>query len=304
MTHDAIRMIGLWFLIECLALLPTPVRADDWGEPALEITHRTARKIEGKLAYAGALISFKASLEKEKVAVVNILVNGWPYDARTDATEKTRLDGHDGALMAEERIALMMLDSVLGPVLKPFAKRPRHEVLLSDYVAMLSEAPVGFTHSAQEIAPPSKKNKVMQEEPAHPDGLTPLELERQQFPALQSSENQTAAAGSCQRSGEAGVVTIPCGSRYPVYATTCHDAAHCYQCYGGAPMGPKSSGCYGRCGPGCGNSTRCGRYGLDCADHDYCCQAHGGCLDPNDPECGDEFKEASDDFLRAGSCCG
>ncbi len=41
---------------------------------------------------------------------------------------------------------------------------------------------------------------------------------------------------------------------------------------------------------------------MDCAEHDRCCRVHGGCLNPFDTECGDEFQEAADgkNFWKIG----
>lgn len=60
--------------------------------------------------------------------------------------------------------------------------------------------------------------------------------------------------------------------------------------------------CLGRCGAGCG-STGSGIYSLDCAEHDRCCRAHGGCFNPLDSECGDEYREAASDFLFGSPNC-
>lgn len=55
--------------------------------------------------------------------------------------------------------------------------------------------------------------------------------------------------------------------------------------------------CLGRCSAGCGASGGAGVYSVDCAEHDRCCRVHGGCLNPFDIQCGDEFDEATDDTL-------
>ena len=61
--------------------------------------------------------------------------------------------------------------------------------------------------------------------------------------------------------------------------------------------------CIGLCGPGCGALFGFGIYALDCAEHDRCCGVHGGCFNPIDPNCGDEFTDAADDFLFGSVDC-
>lgn len=56
-------------------------------------------------------------------------------------------------------------------------------------------------------------------------------------------------------------------------------------------------GCMGRCGINCGNWWIPSAWTLDCFEHDECglrLKASGGTADPN---CGDEFDEAADDYL-------
>lgn len=62
--------------------------------------------------------------------------------------------------------------------------------------------------------------------------------------------------------------------------------------------------CLGRCGPGCGLTAGAGVYALDCTEHDQCCRIHGGCVNPFDASCGDEWQEAADDFIFGDRNCG
>ena len=62
--------------------------------------------------------------------------------------------------------------------------------------------------------------------------------------------------------------------------------------------------CVGRCGPGCGLLIGAGTYRLDCAEHDRCCRQHGNCFSPAATYCGDEWRDAADDFIFGARSCG
>ncbi len=56
--------------------------------------------------------------------------------------------------------------------------------------------------------------------------------------------------------------------------------------------------CIGRCGSGCGSFfTVASAWTKDCLDHDRCGRVNGSSTDPFDSECGDEYREAADDYL-------
>lgn len=54
--------------------------------------------------------------------------------------------------------------------------------------------------------------------------------------------------------------------------------------------------CVGRCGPGCGNRFSLSAWGKDCLDHDMCVRQYGEAFNPFAKDCGDEFREAADDY--------
>ncbi len=56
--------------------------------------------------------------------------------------------------------------------------------------------------------------------------------------------------------------------------------------------------CIGRCGSGCGSFfTIASAWTKDCLDHDRCGRVNGSSFNPFDSECGDEYREAADDYL-------
>lgn len=54
--------------------------------------------------------------------------------------------------------------------------------------------------------------------------------------------------------------------------------------------------CMGRCGPGCGRDGS-GAWTKDCLDHDQCSHINRSTRGMVDPNCGDEFRQAADDWF-------
>ncbi|EAT13089.1 hypothetical protein HF888_00435 [Bermanella marisrubri] len=71
----------------------------------------------------------------------------------------------------------------------------------------------------------------------------------------------------------------------------------------GTPANPSfDTGCLGRCGEGCGSDNGAGFYTKDCLDHDMCAfydVEFGGAFDR---DCGDEWRQAADDFTFGQAC--
>ncbi|MEO0899793.1 MAG: hypothetical protein AAFY71_25500 [Bacteroidota bacterium] len=60
--------------------------------------------------------------------------------------------------------------------------------------------------------------------------------------------------------------------------------------------GGGSYGCMGRCGGNCGRWWIPSSWTLDCFEHDECSLRYGASGGSSDPNCGDEFNEAADDW--------
>ncbi len=162
--------------------------------------------------------------------------------------------------------------------------------------------PVGYTRPTSNVA----------ESPGARDGQQTLVSESPVFdapttePGPEACEEAKAAGDfemvkvACQVYDQDGIFYFTCGT-YNRWMN--HDASHCFSgmwIYSGLWQ----DNCLSRCGPGCGDWTRWGVYSLDCGEHDTCCMFHGGCLNPWDSECGDEFSHARDDTVWGNSQCG
>lgn len=110
----------------------------------------------------------------------------------------------------------------------------------------------------------------------------------------------TLASASCVTLGQSYTVTIDL--RDGVTKTKTVVAG---QPISGTPANSSfDKGCAGRCGAGCGSDNGQGNYAYDCLVHDVCAffdVEFGGAFDR---DCGDEYREAVDDFVTIGqSAC-
>jgi hypothetical protein len=256
--------------------------ADTRGE--LTLASRTERQISGRFDHEGRVVSFLGRTETPGHAMVRVEVDALRLETWVDfEQQRARTDGHGGVVTLQDRQALAALYERMrgGLVAAPGAtasqKEPPHEALLLRRIAYWSEAPVGTTLGAREFGPPSAR-------------FAP------QRPAPGGGGHTAAAALACQMPDENGIAYFNCNVSPQV---ECHDASHCFTC-ASRPAGRYAADCPGECGPGCNGLNI---YTWDCLDHDYCCRIHGGCLNPWDSECGDEFFEADDDFLWGWPNC-
>jgi len=269
-------------LLVCLAA-PGPAQAasEDRRLGTLDIAARDQTEFVGQFGRAGSLIFFTSRRGPASELVVQLQVNGVVLDATMNIREQeVAWTGHGGALFRHDRDALVAFSRKLDVELAPQQRALRlHEDFLRRLVHLWAEAPVGLTLGDQRLKRPT-------EEPARF-----LERKSPGSPDL-------AFAASCYIPENNGITYFSCTFENKV---VCHDAdngGHCFTCEF-RPAGCGGS-CLAECGPGC--------FGLnvvtwDCGDHDRCCQHHGGCLNPFDSNCGDEYVEAADDFLFGSANC-
>lgn len=270
-------------LAATLALAPT-VMARSFGSAkgGLQLT-RGAQETAGEFGRAGSLVSFSARVDTDKNVSVRVFVDDVQLDATFDRTTQTVfLTGHGRALFAEHRNALIGLARQIDAAI-PAGDRALtpQEDLLRRVVFLWAEAPAGLALEDRTVsAPAPAKSGVRQ--------------------ALGLSEGTSAPGteASCYVSDGDGIRYFACSYHYD---TVCHDAdngGHCWGCES-VPVGCGGN-CLAECGPGCSGTNA---VTWDCGDHDRCCQAHGGCLNPFDSNCGDEYGDAADDFLFASANC-
>lgn len=263
-----IRRASLW-LAPAFAVLTLGATGAPERDGGLVIETQTAEEIAGSFVHASSLVSFVSRRAGPDRVALRVDVNALTLDASVDVAGRiARMDGHNGIMLAEDRAALATLFESLRPLGAGSVDTRAHEVFLYRWIAYWAEAPVGTTLAAKEVRPPR--------------------------PGFSASRSGPLAL--CQVADDNGIRYFDCGLSPQV---ECHDADHCFTCASRA-AGRNSDDCAGECGGGCNGLDV---YTWDCLDHDYCCRIHGGCLNPWDAECGDEWWEADDDFIWGSPNC-
>jgi hypothetical protein len=223
-------------------------------------------------------------------ATLRVQVGDVVLEATQDGSARTlEWTGHGGSLTADDRIALRALERKLAATLQPAQHRlAMHEDMLYRRVLYWSDAPVGLELPTRKLSYTPPRTGVRE----LPDGATLSKT------CVETVGTSGEAVIACDEGNEDGVLYTGCSGSH----LACHDADnHCLDC-GGVVVGPANA-CVGRCGGGCCVPDGLGIYTYDCLDHDTCCGIHGGCFNPWDSECGDEYWEADDDFWLASPNC-
>lgn len=266
---SALAVAALLLLLSTGAAVAAPV---DRGLGTLEIGSRGPAEISGQFGRAGSLLFFSSRRVAASLIVVQVQVNGVVLDASMSLEPwEVNWTGHGSALFRHDRDTLLAFTRRLDERLAPQTRAlPPHEDILRRLAHFWAEAPVGQTLGEQRVTKPAA---------GRPDPRFP-------------GESPFAAVEGCYIPENNGVTLFSCTFQNKV---VCHDAdngGHCFTCEA-VPAGCGGS-CLAECGPGCfGTNT----VSWDCGDHDRCCQHHGGCTNPFDSNCGDEYFEAADDFI-------
>ncbi|MBZ0232202.1 MAG: hypothetical protein K8M05_07590 [Deltaproteobacteria bacterium] len=242
----------------------------DPSAPALELDADDTL-ITGSFVHAGSVIGFRSELTAPARAVLQLDVNGAVLDVTLDLGAQTYSDdGHLNALDLDELAALVALRDAVAEA-RPELLDTLHGKLLVRHADRMAEAPAGVTLRKQFI----------------------------DIAAAQASrfENRADADG-CGGDG-ATCLWGTNGWDYAVY-----DPGSDGTCvWKWAQYGENEPNCSGRCGSGC-NHWFDDDYTWDCFDHDRCVTHFGGSVMSDNGNCGDEFWDASDDYvLTYGPWC-
>lgn len=273
-------------------------------------------EISGLFDHAGSIIYFQGhgttagkesgdQVTPDKVTI-RLEVNGAILDHEFDyAAQTMTINGH-GAMLYPDHVQVLrafypVLEKGLFEPLLSDQKNTTGEITLARpadalhrIATMYSEVPVGIVLGELKVT-------------------SQLDLEVYDTPALTETApfNTEPLAGnyqeaSCQVDSGDGI------SRYSGAVCTAlqvarqdHDASsHCLTGWY-EYIGCKESTCKARCGAGCGTRGR-GVYTKDCNDHDSCTHYHpdgGHPANPRHNDCGDEFRDAIDDYSFGRSQC-
>jgi len=245
---------------------------DPEGSPIVEdsvqglvIDESSPTTLRGRLGTADGQLSFSVIAQDEVTTIICVRVNGQTFDVKLDNGLVIH-DGHGAVLSAADR---GLLDALLSELGARFAEPAPHVHSLIANVIYLSEAPRNFVHTRY-VAGESKVAALTGETPV---STTTLE-------------------------GNEGVKCIAKGTTVTaVYdlanGTKWREAVVVGSNWGASVTGSGNYGCMGMCGPGCLITKL---YTKDCLDHDTCSHNVGASGGGSNPDCGDEYKNAVDDF--------
>lgn len=230
--------------------------------PSLELA-ADATTVSGTFVYAGSVVSFRSESPDQQRATLHLDVNGAALDVSLDLAAQTYADdGHLNALEPEDLAALLALRDAVAEA-RPDLLETLQGKLLVRHADRMAEAPVGLT----------------------------LDKHQVDIAATTASRFQDRAdADGCGGDGSTCLYGTN-GWDYAVY-----DPGNDGTCvWRWAQYGEDEANCSGRCGAGC-NHWFDDDYTWDCFDHDRCVDAYGGSSLSGNPNCGDEFWDASDDY--------
>lgn len=272
------------------AILLAPAWAAATQSDGLSVTRRTDEAFDAVFIRGATTVSLTGRSEGRGRAVAQIRIGDLVLDVRA-AGDLRAVDGHGAALSSADKQTLVELSRALEQRLEPWTSRPAaHVELVFRAVLMWSEAPAGWPFATHEV-------RVAFEAPS------PVEPGASEQPGVFAGGEDflECSAAPCEVDADDGVTYLACA--LTVNDQLSHDASpdHCY-CREALEVGCDFAGsCLGRCGAGCGGNGS-GPYTKDCAEHDRCCGVHGGCINPFDAQCGDEYSNAIGDFLSAANC--
>ncbi|MEN0062392.1 MAG: hypothetical protein AAGA48_09580 [Myxococcota bacterium] len=247
-------------LLVVLAACGTP---DGLG---LEVDDGTA--LRGQFTHDGVTVSFDVMAEGA-LATVDLAVNETTYVLTMDHDQRELTSNGFGAIFAPtEREAF----KALGPALMNHHGPARVDELparaLERTTSYLAASPTGYAHDLRQI------------QPDQPTGdLQPVALGDDGVSCRDNDTGQVVRA-YWDDNGGSWFADLTMG-----------------QCLGTLPANGGDYDCIGRCGPACGSWWAASAWTQDCYEHDVCSYYNAASGGSSDPNCGDEFNEAQDDWL-------
>lgn len=275
------QLLGLCTVATALLLTPgaaqakgTPAGGEPGAKQALEIAQQSASELSGHFEHAGSIVFFTSHREASGATSARVEIGPLVLEATREPVHgDVTWTGHGDSLILPDREALTALAIELNQGLFARNDLPAHEDFFHRLVNYWAEAPLGLALEERTVVRPEAT-------------------------IGRPGPRQEGAPEGCYFADNNGITYFSCSYNNKV---VCHDqngGGHCWLCQ--SVLAGCGGECLGECGPGC--------YGLnivtwDCGDHDQCCRQHGGCTNPFDSECGDEYFEAADDFLDGTPNC-
>jgi hypothetical protein len=260
----------------CRALVGLGLLAACQGVSAPEglTIHHGEDSVEGTFAAPTAIITFRATSGDDVAGTVELGIDGVQIRAAIDLVDTTFTeDGGFGVLDANQLAGLLALRDALVDEQTALVTEHFEGRLLMRYADHLAEAPVGYELSARAITFSAA--------------------------AIEAERPSAADADGCGGDG----VTCLSGTKGTSWAIYDQGQGSDGTCTSLSTKYGDGGSCPGRCGAGCNFLDH--DYTWDCLDHDRCLDQYGGSsASPNNPNCGDEFTEAVDDWAATmGPLC-
>jgi hypothetical protein len=260
-------------LMGCTASIGEPEGSSNIGTAdtmqGFLVDESTATTLRGRLGTADGQLSFSTIAQDEATTLVSVRINGKTFDVTLDNGLVVN-DGHGAVLTAADRA---LLGALLEELAVRFAEPASHVHSLMVNATYLSEAPQDFVHTRYV----SGERNIAAFTGETPTSTTLLEGD-DRVRCITKGATVTA------------VYDLANGARYA-------EAVLVGANWGTSVKGAGDYSCMGKCGAGCGLFTK--KYTKDCLDHDVCSHNVGATGGGANPDCGDEYRAASDDYNGA-----
>ncbi len=238
-----------------------PQNDDSEALNALVLTAHAASsdQIQGQGTYNGVALSYAATTQGDDFQT-QVTIDGQEFTASLGADGSIQLDGGNAVLTAAQKEALNALAEEFASHLEATGNTSGNRIQTA-FLAVISywaDAPEGYNYGERNISGPSKSYYAA----SRNEGVTCISRNTYvtaQYDDSRGSHNESVRVGSKPRSGY---------------------------------------GCMGRCGGDCGRWWIPSAWTKDCMDHDQCSHKNYSSGGSSDPNCGDEFDEAADDWLQ------
>jgi hypothetical protein len=225
---------------------------------SLAVTRLDSTTIAGSLVTEGSKISFESSSNDQRVVALHLDVNGAAMDFTYDTRGTLTEDGHLNALHAGDLSALLTLRDAINGEYPEVVQSSLQGRFLSRHADWLADAPAGFTVEARTV---DAQDRIAQRK-------------------LARSTGDDDANTTCLRAGFTYRAWFDAGTNGQVWFWD---------------RVANSGSCLGRCGAGCNIFDH--DLMLDCFEHDSCIDFFGGSSLGNNPDCGDEFRNAEVEYV-------
>lgn len=220
--------------------------------------------IEGSYRYEDVNVSYSVRPQNDSDAQssVVVIVNDKRLELELDmASESFLMEGYGAVLTDDEKDALRLLS---GYITEYLARRggelTTHEYAIVRVLEYWSESPSNYAIERREYGVSSISDGIRYGISAN-EGITCIRKGTwvtAKYDDSKGDHSESVLVGSTARAG--------------------------YECMG-------------RCGAGCGRSWIPSAWCKDCLDHDQCSHKNYSSGGSSDPNCGDEYNEAADDWM-------